>query len=72
VGTGKLAKLRETYPNAGRPWSEDDDRRLKEMFEDDVPLKALCKEFGRKSGAIRSRLVKLGLVEDTFRRPEES
>lgn len=63
---GKLAKLRETYPNAGRPWSEDDDERLKELYADGATTKVLCKEFGRKSGAIRSRLVKLGLLEDEW------
>ena len=71
-GSGKLAKLRETYPNAGRAWSDEDDRRLKEMFEDDVPIKTLCKKFGRKSGAIQARLVKLGLIESAFRDSEES
>jgi ATP-dependent exoDNAse (exonuclease V) alpha subunit len=63
---GKLARVRETYPNAGRAWTEEDDRRLKELYEDGATTKALCKEFGRKSGAIRSRLVKLGLVEDVW------
>ena len=29
----RLAKLREQHPNAYKPWSEDDDDKLKEMFE---------------------------------------
>ncbi len=33
AGESKLDKLREKYPNAYRPWSEDDDEKLKDLFE---------------------------------------
>jgi ATP-dependent DNA helicase PIF1 len=59
-----LAKLREKYPNAYRPWSEDDDDKLKEMFESGSTPAQLQKEFGRQKGSIHSRLIKLGLVEE--------
>lgn len=65
-GGGKLAKVREKYPNAGRPWSAEDDEKLKEMFGAETPMKEIAKEFGRKSGAITARLAKLGLVEDAY------
>ena len=65
-GTGKLAKIREKFPNAGRAWTKDDDEKLTEMFNADTTIKTICKEFGRKSGAINARLAKLGLIEDDY------
>lgn len=65
-GTGKLAKIREKFPNAGRPWTKEDDEKLTEMFGADTPMKTIAKEFGRKASAITARLVKLGLVEDEY------
>ena len=46
----RLAKLREKHPNAYRPWSEDDDDKLKEMFEAGKTPTQLQKEFGRQRG----------------------
>lgn len=59
-----FAKLRETYPNAYRPWKSEDDEKLKELFLENMSAKNLSKEFGRQRGSIRARLVKLGLVEE--------
>lgn len=63
---GKLAAIREKFPNAGRAWSKGDDERLKELFESETSMKNIAKEFGRKSGAITARLAKLGLIEDDY------
>jgi ATP-dependent DNA helicase PIF1 len=63
---GKLAAIREKFPNAGRPWNKEDDEKLTEMFGQEAPMKTLAKEFGRKSGAITARLAKLGLIEDDY------
>lgn len=65
-GTGKLALVREKFPNAGRAWSEGDDKKLTEMFKAEVSTKELAKEFGRKAGAVTARLAKLGLIEDDY------
>jgi hypothetical protein len=65
-GSEKLAKIREKYPNANRPWTKNDDERLTEMFTDNTSHARIAKEFGRKSGAITARLVKLGLIEDDY------
>lgn len=54
----KLAKMREQYPNAYQPWSEDDDTRLQELFNSDANLSSLTTEFGRHPGSIRRRLQK--------------
>lgn len=54
----KLAKMRETYPNAYRPWSDDDDAKLKTLFDKGTKLKKLSTEFGRHPGSIYKRLEK--------------
>jgi hypothetical protein len=61
---GRLALIREKHPNAYRPWSEDDDDKLKEMFEGGSTPAQLQKTFGRQRGSIHSRLIKLGLIEE--------
>lgn len=50
--------------NAYRKWTDEDNELLKAGFEAKQSLKDLAKSLGRSRGAIRSRLVKLGLVED--------
>jgi ATP-dependent DNA helicase PIF1 len=59
-----LAKQRQKYPNAYEPWEEEDDIRLRALFEDDGKISAIARSFGRQPGAIRSRLKKLGLIEE--------
>ena len=63
---GKLAKIREKFPNANRAWSEEDDNRLRTLFEDEKSTKELAKIFGRKGSAIMARLAKLGLIEEGY------
>jgi ATP-dependent DNA helicase PIF1 len=60
----KIEVLRKKYPNAYRPWSEDDDEKLKELFDGGSTPAILQKEFGRQRGSIHARLVKLGLIEE--------
>ncbi|MDR0955808.1 MAG: AAA family ATPase [Candidatus Nomurabacteria bacterium] len=54
----KLAKMREIYPNAYRPWSADDDARLAKLAPK-KSVKELTKIFGRHPGSIRARIEKL-------------
>lgn len=54
----KIAKMRETYPNAYRPWQADDDEQLKQDFQNGVSLKELSKALGRHEGSIKMRLQK--------------
>jgi hypothetical protein len=61
-----LEKLREKYPNVGRPWSAADDEALKALFEEEQPYAAIAKRFGRKPSAICARLGHLGLIETTW------
>jgi ATP-dependent DNA helicase PIF1 len=54
----KLAKMRETYPNAFRPWADDDDTRLKALFDKGLSLAEITDALGRQPGSIKKRLEK--------------
>lgn len=61
----KLATMRQEYPNAYKPWSEAEDRKLVIEFSDGKTVTELSKLLGRHKGSIRSRLEK-HFGEDTF------
>ena len=54
----KIAKMRETYPNAYMPWEEKQDSLLKEKFQNGATIKELSKLLGRHEGSITMRLQK--------------
>lgn len=54
----KLAKMRETHPNAYMPWEDVDDATLKLDFQNGVDLKEISKKLGRHEGSIIKRLQK--------------
>jgi hypothetical protein len=61
----KLAKMRETFPNAYMLWREPDDKKLKELWSNGATVKQLTEKFGRHPGSIRARLKK-HFGEDLF------
>lgn len=54
----KIAKMRETYPNAYMPWKDSDDATLKQEFQQGATVKDLSKKLGRHEGSIKMRLQK--------------
>jgi ATP-dependent DNA helicase PIF1 len=54
----KIEKMRETYPNAYKPWESIQDEQLKEKFQNGASLKELSKLLGRHEGSIVMRLQK--------------
>lgn len=48
--------------NAGCPWNEAEDMRLREEFECDATIQEMCEEHQRSAVAIRFRLRRLGLM----------
>jgi ATP-dependent DNA helicase PIF1 len=54
----KIAKMRETHPNAFKPWAAEDDDKLKKLFDEGKQLDELATEFGRHPGSIHARLKK--------------
>ncbi len=62
-----FATIRDKHPNAYKPWPEESDQELQKLFADKVSVADIAKIFGRKNGAIRSRLMKLGLMDNYFK-----
>jgi hypothetical protein len=54
----KIAKMRETYPNAYKPWESKQDAILKEKFQNGASTKELSQLLGRHEGSITMRLQK--------------
>lgn len=56
----KIAKMRETHPNAFKPWTNEDDEMLVSMFTSGKPVSIakLTKTLGRQPGSIKARLIK--------------
>lgn len=59
--TGRLARIREKYPQAYAPWTPADDERLMKLHQESMTAKELAEVFQRQPSAIRSRLRHLGL-----------
>jgi len=57
-----VEKIRAKYQNAYRPWSKEEEGKLIQNFKSGISVKELSEIFGRQTGGIRSRLVKLGLI----------
>lgn len=56
--TDRIAKMRETHPNAYKPWEIKQDILLKEKFQNGATIKELSKLLGRHEGSITMRLQK--------------
>ncbi len=61
-GHNPYARLRETYPNAGKPWKRTDDEELRRLFTAGNSIDDLMLLFGRTHNGIQQRLLTLGLV----------
>ena len=55
--------IREKHQNAYRPWSTEEDAEVTARFEKGEKTKVMAEALGRQPGAIRARLLKLGLIE---------
>ncbi len=54
----KIAKMRLIFPNAYKPWEQQQDDLLKEKFQNGATIKELSKLLGRHEGSITMRLQK--------------
>lgn len=54
----KISKMRETHPNAYKPWTNQDDAALKQGFQNGKDITALSELLGRHEGSIKMRLQK--------------
>ena len=61
--TYSVFACQQEYPNAYKPWTEEDDLELTQMWCEGATTKELTAHFQRKPSAITSRIKKLELVE---------
>lgn len=54
--------IRQQHPNAYMPWTPEDDALLTDMYRGETTIKKIAATLARQTGAIRSRLMKLGLT----------
>lgn len=54
----KISKMRETYPNAYKPWEDSQDAQLKQEFQQGHSIGELSASLGRHEGSIKMRLQK--------------
>lgn len=50
-------------PNAGRPWTKDEETRMLQQFDAKIDVKLIAKEMNRTAGAIWARLEKVGRIQ---------
>lgn len=51
------------WANSGKAWSQTEDERLRQEFENSATISEICDEHDRSAYAIRMRLKRLGLME---------
>lgn len=61
----KLSTMRSQYPNAYKPWTKSDDKKLIKNFSEGVTITELSNKLGRHKRSIKLRLQK-HLGEDIF------
>jgi len=60
----RLEKIREKHQNAYKKWNTEEEEKITLAFQNGKSVKEIAKETGRQNGGIRSRLIKLGLIEE--------
>jgi len=62
----KSTDRQQSLPSsAGKPWNDDEDKRLLEVYDADTPINEISELHGRTIGAIKSRLVKHGRIKNS-------
>lgn len=57
----RLVAIRAVHPRAYEPWTRDEDERLRAMVAGGETAAAMSVALQRQPGAIRSRMLRLGL-----------
>jgi hypothetical protein len=60
-----IDRARATHARAWARWTREEDARLTALFAEGMSRAAIARELERQPGAVRSRLLKLGLISET-------
>jgi hypothetical protein len=60
--TYSLEEIRKKYPRAYESWTENEDDQLISQYNEKLTIREIANRHQRQRGAIRARLIKLGLV----------
>lgn len=69
--TDPIRPANTKFTSAGEPWSAEEDARLGNELDSGMSIAQIALKHGRTSGAITSRLVKLGRLEPPAAKPKE-
>jgi len=59
-----IEEKRKHHPRAYERWSPEEEAQLRQLHEQGLEPKEMAAELGRQLGGVRSRLIKLGLIDD--------
>ena len=60
----RLARIKQRHLRAYERWTDDEDAQLKHAVQRGTPVAQIAKQLQRQPSAIRSRMVKLGIVDE--------
>lgn len=66
LATISVPKVKSQPLNAGKPWTKAEEDTLITEFESGMGISAIAKLHERSKGAIETRLVSLGKIEETY------
>ena len=69
--TCTLAEKRERHARSYEKWSDDEDRTLRELVQSSATAAQIAGRLQRNRGAIRSRIIKLNLVNELIPKEQE-
>ncbi len=56
---------------AGKPWYSEEDQKLRELFDQQIPIEQIAKAMGRSERSIQFRLERLRLIDNAENYPEQ-
>ncbi len=59
----KAKPKKELPENAGKPWTEEEEKLLLELYNNGISKKEISQSLGRTIGSITSRLLRLGVLD---------
>jgi len=63
-GKGVLEKIRTKHKNAYKRWTDEEEIKVKGLYEDGKSVKEIAELSDRQVGGIKARLIKMGLIEE--------